>query len=281
MRRLSSRKRNKIEFKKLNQKTIRIISILAVFIIILVIAYLYFFQNIFIKNNFENEYTYLSELNEETVFSLNKIVIFSSATAEPKEVNNSVWNLDISQYSDIAIYLNNIENNQSGKNIITELYIDNIVISKTEYGTPCLYEKSLNDFGKSTFSEEQIISDRFDFNVLNPNAEIEDSSNTIYNNLSNPITLGFYNKNVKENFLNSDSIIEYNGKILKKASIPQTSIKCNISFYIHITNALDEQYICNVNIEIPFESEDNSIYEDGYIIKELNNLENYKFLRIK
>ena len=282
MRRSNTRKRNKIEFKKLNQKTIKIISILIVCILILLFAYFYFFKNLFIKNNFEKEYTYLSELNEETVFSLNKIVIFSSATAQSKEVNNSVWNLDISQYSDIGIYIkNNATSENSSRNIVTELYIDNIVFSETEYGTPCLYQKSVQDFGKCTFSKELIITDRLDFNILEADVEIEDTKNTLYQNLSNPITLGYYNQNVKENFLNADSVVEYNGKILKRANIPQTSIACNLSFCIHITNALNEQYICNVNIEIPFEEEGNSIYEDGYIVKEINNLENYKFLRIK
>lgn len=281
MRRLNIRKRNRIEFKNLNKKATKIIIILFILIFILLILYLYFFQNFFIKNNFEKEYTYLSELNEETVFSLDKIVVFSSATAQSKEVNNSVWNLDISQYSDIGIYFKNINSNQPEKNIVKELYIDNISISQTEYGTPCLYKKSIQDFGKCTFSENLIIPDKLDFNIVETDSEIDNNENTIYNNLSSPITIGYYNKNVKENFLSADSVIEYNGKILKRATIPQTSIKCNISFSVRIVNALNEQYICNINIDIPFENGTDSIYEDGYIVKEIDNLENYKFLRVK
>ena len=281
MRRLSSRKRNKINLKNLNNKTLKITVSLIILLIIIICIYFYFIKNIFIRNNFEQHYTYTSSLNEETVFSLDKIVLFSSATVDTKELNNSVWDLDISQYTDICIYVNNVSNNNTSKNVIKQLYIDNINISQPEYGTPCLYRKSLQDFGKCSFSEDKISSDRIDFNIVEKDNSINYENNEIYNNLSTPITLGFYNKNVKTNFLNSDSQVEYNGKILKKAAIPQTSINCNVSFDINIINELDEHYICNVNFDIPFEYNNSSIYEDGYITKEINNLENYKFFRLK
>ena len=108
MRRLNIRKRNLTDHKRLNKKTLKTIYILVVLLIIFSCIYFYFFKNIFIKHIFEKEYTTLANLNEETIFSLDKIIIFSSATADSKELNNSVWNLDISQYSDIGIYLNNV-----------------------------------------------------------------------------------------------------------------------------------------------------------------------------
>ena len=107
------------------------------------------------------------------------------------------------------------------------------------------------------------------------------NNNEIFNNLSTPLSIGFYNKNIKTNFLNSDTQIEPNGRILKKASIPEASIACNVSFNINIVNMLGEKYICNVNFSIPFTDENSSIYENGYIKKEISNLDNYKFLRIQ
>ncbi len=280
MRRLNTRKRNKINFKKLNKKAIKTISILIILIFLISFIYFYFIKNFLIKISFEKEYTHFSELNEETIFSLDKIIIFSSATAQPQEINNSVWNLNISQYSDIGIYLNNFKNNNSNKNVVKNLYIDNIEITKPEYGRPYLYYKSVKDFGKCNFSQEQVISDKIDFNIVPTSSEYK--FNEIDNYLSNPIIIGYYNQNVKEGFLDSNSQIEYNGKVLKRANIPQTSIKSNISFDIHIINELNEEYICNVSIEIPFENDDNqSIYENGYITKEISRLENYKFLRLK
>lgn len=281
MRRTNTRKRNKINLKNLNKKTLRIIYFLSILLIIFIFIYLYFIRNIFIKGNFEKEYTKISSLNDETVFSLNKIVFFSSATVDAKELNNAVWNLNISQYTDIAIYLNNSPNSNSNKNTVKEFYINNISITPTEYGTPCLYKKSKTDFGRSSYSDENKINDNFYFNIESDIANINNSNNSIDKNLSSPLILGFYNKDVKTNFLYSEQQIEHNGKILKRASIPMRSIKANVSFDINIINDANEHYICNVGFEIPFENDNSSIYEDGYITKEINNLDNYKFLRIK
>lgn len=281
MRRINTRKRNKFNIKVLNTKTIKIISILVILLILLFFVYFYFIRNIFIKRNFEKEYTSISSLNEETIFSLNKILLFSSATANTRNLSNSVWNLDVSQFTDICVYINNISSNDEQKNIIKELYLDNFSISKTEYGTPCLYRKNIKDFGICSYQENTIVSDRLDFNIVSMGTDINYLNNEIYNDLSTPISLGFYNKDIKTDFLYSNSLIEYNGKILKDASIPKTSINCNISFNINIINNLDEKYLCTVNIDIPFESNNSSIYEDGYITKEITNLDNYKFLRVK
>ena len=69
MRRTNTRKRNKINLKNLNKKTLRIIYFLSILLIIFIFIYLYFIHNIFIKGNFEKEYTKISSLNDETVFS--------------------------------------------------------------------------------------------------------------------------------------------------------------------------------------------------------------------
>ena len=281
MRRTNNRKRNKINLNQLNRETLKTITLIIILLIIFSFIYFYFIRNIFIKKNFEKEYTSISNLNEETIFSLNKIVLFSSATTTSNGLNNSVWNQDISQYCDICIYLNNNNSNVADKNIAKQVYIDNISISTPELGSPCLYKKSVQDFGKSSFSEDKIISDRFDFNIIDTKKTIDYDNNDIYNNLSTPLSIGFYNKDIKTNFLNSDSQIESNGRILKKASIPEISLQCDISFNINIVNMLDEKYVCNVSFSVPFTDENSSIYEDGYVKKEISNLDNYKFLRIQ
>ena len=281
MRRTNNRKRNRINLNQINRETLKTIALIIVLLIVFSFIYFYFIRNIFIKRNFEKEYTSISSLNENSPFSLNKIILFSSATTISNGLNNSVWNQDISQYCDICIYLNNSSSDTNDKNTIKQLYIDTLYISTPELGIPCLYKKSIQDFGKCSFDDKNIIHDRFDFNVISKNETINYDNNEIFNNLSTPLSIGFYNKNIKTNFLNSDTQIEPNGRILKKASIPEASIACNVSFNINIVNMLGERYICNVNFSIPFTDENSSIYEDGYIKKEISNLDNYKFLRIQ
>lgn len=281
MRRTNNRKRNKINLNQINRETLKTIALIIVLLIVFSFVYFYFIRNIFIKKNFEKAYTSISSLNEDSPFSLNKIILFSSATITSNGLNNSVWNQDISQYCDICIYLNNSSGDTNDKNTIKQLYIDTISISTPELGTPCLYKKSLQDFGRCSFDDKNIIHDKFDFNIINKNETINYNNNEIFNNLSTPLSIGFYNKNIKTNFLNSDTQIEPNGRILKKTSIPEASIICYVSFNINIVNMLGEKYICNVNFSIPFTDENSSIYEDGYIKKEISNLDNYKFLRIQ
>lgn len=281
MRRTNLRKRNNVDFSNLDRKAIILIIFLLIIIVFLIVGISYFIKNAFLNKSFEKDYTTSAFINEDTPFSLNKIVIFSSATVNTKEVNNSVWNLDISQFADICIYLNNITTDNNSKNLVKKLYINNINISKTELGTPCLYQKSIQDFGKSSFEDDKIFKERIDFNLVNINETANYSNNEIFNNLSNPILIGFYNKNIKTNFWNSNSQLDYSGRILKEAKIPKQSIECNISFDINIINECDEEYICNVNFDIPLENNSDSVYENGYITKEISSLDNYKFLRLK
>ena len=49
-----------------------------------------------------------SKLNSKTVFNVEKVYLYSSAGGEtPEENNNVYWNLNLFQYTDIAIYINN------------------------------------------------------------------------------------------------------------------------------------------------------------------------------
>jgi len=274
---INIRKKKKIVLNELNKKGLRLLSLSVAVLLICIAIYVFFVQDIFIKVNLEKDNLYFSSLNESIPFSLRKIILFSSATAESGSINQ-LLSLDISQYCDIGIYLNTLED----KNIsISSLYIDNINITSPEIGTPYLYKKLITDLGKSSFNRDNIINDRFDFNIINLENDINYNNHEIYCDGSTPISLGFYNENIKTNFITEKSEILYNGELLKEAVIPLTSLNCNISFTINIITNLNEHYICNVNFDIPFEDENGSIYEKGYITKEFNNNETNKFIRIK
>ena len=210
-------------------------------------------------------------------FSLRKIILFSSATAEADSVNQ-LLSLNISQYCDIGIYLDKIENDDIK---ISSLYIDNILMSSPEIGTPYLYKKSVSDLGKCTFNEDSIIDNNFNFNIIDTESELNYNNYEIYSNGTTPISLGFYNQNIKTDFIADTSEVFYNGTLLKQAFIPLTSLNCNISFRINIITNSEEHYICNVNFDIPLESNDESIYDTGYITKEFETIETNKFIRIK
>lgn len=274
---INIRKKKKLISNQINKKSLKLLTLLISTLIICILIYIFFIQNIFIKVNLEKENFNFSSLNENIPFSIKKMILFSNATAESGSVNQ-LLSLDISNYCDIGIYLNKITDSSIS---ISSLYIDNISISSPELGTPYLYQKVVQDLGKCSFVKENVINDKFNFNVISSEDEINYNNHEIFNNGTTPISLGFYNHNIKTNFILDNSEVIYNGTLLKKAIIPLTSINCSVSFRINIITNTNEHYICNINFDIPFENEDGSIYDIGYITKEFESNEINKFIRIK
>ena len=274
---INIRKKKRIILNETNKKTLKLIILLILILVICAIMYFSFIQNIFIKNNFEKDSIAFSKLNEDIPFNLSKIILFSSATAQTSNVNQTL-SLDISQYCDIGIYLNNTDKENT---FIKSLYIDNISVSSPEIGTPYLYKKRIDDLGKCSFSDESIIQDEFHFNIVDSTNELNYENYELLNNGTTPISLGFYNKNIKEDFLIGNTELLYDGTLLKTALIPIASLNCTISFDINIITNTDMHYMCNVNLDIPLKDNDVAIYDTGYITKEFNSTETNNFIRIK
>ncbi len=233
------------------------------------------------KVSFENDIVDIANKNSESIFSVNNITLFSSADSKSEIQSNSSLTLNnLYQYTDIAIFINPIDKELSYKNTLKDLYIDNInfVSSPTE-GNPSLYYKNINKFATSNFSEDNKIRNDIHFNI---SEEDNEDLNTpiLYNNCANPITLCYINNNIKTDFTLPDALsqITYDGSLLKKCGIPLSSIACSISFDIHITNNLDQEFICPIYIEIPLEINGSTIYDGKVLLK--NNVE-YTFYRTK
>lgn len=274
---INIRKRKRILLKELNKKSLIILSGLIILLLLCIAIYFFFLQDFFIKKNLEKDSTLFSSLNENIPFSLNKIILFSSATAETGSVNQSL-SLDIAQFCDIGIYLNNTDKENTA---IKSLFINDIAISSPELGTPCLYKKCINDLGKCSFTDNAIIENDFSFSMVNSSNSLNYDNYELASDGSTPISLGFYNKDIKKDFITNNNEISYNGTLLKTAVIPQSSINCNISFVLNIITEQEEHYICNISFDIPFEDEEGSIYDTGYATRELKNNEVSKFIRVK
>lgn len=93
-------------------------------------------------------------LNAQTVFSIDKIYLYSSANAVQKRSTRPSWNMDLYQYTDIAIYINNKSDQKlTYENSIKSLYIDNVKFTEVSKGETSLYYKNANDFGKSVIEK--------------------------------------------------------------------------------------------------------------------------------
>lgn len=258
-------------------------------LVFLVLLFLYYIFIISTNNNriaFANEMIEFSDQNEDTIFNIQKILLYSDAHVVDNSENRSLKNIDISQYTDLSIY---IDNSQSGsdltdKNTIKNLYIDNISITcKNEVGKKILNYKKPLDFGKYT-EIEQPSNNRIDFKIINTNDENNNSSYeepTFYTDCSNPITLGFLNKNLLTGYATSENskTVSFNGKVLKEANINLEDINCTLNFTIHITNNLNQKFAYNMALDLNLNDDNGGIY-NGNLYKTINTSGNeYTFFQ--
>ena len=259
--------------------------IITVALLILCIVTIVYIIGIYkVNSEFSSYIDELARLNSKTVFSIDRIYLYSSADATSNETTKPVWDLNVSQFTDIAIYINNrAENGVNYENTIKELSISNVKFNNLESGTPSLYYKNVNDFAKLTNSEENKINDSLEFNIVN-SGDADYTKPVIYSNCQNPITLEYVNNNMEEDTIISDisTPLTYDGSLLKKAGILLSQMECTISFTITIVNNYNQKFVATVYIGIPLEDSmsSTSIY-DGKLIKNIENTNLVKFIRVE
>ncbi len=257
----------KIKIK--HHKTVMTILIL----ILCLLAFLYYdliFRTTYAKDEFSTQMEKIAEQTENPVFKIQRIIVYSSANAIDTSENESLQDLSILQYSDIAIYLDNTSTvyDLTNENTVKELYIDNISISTgSDKGHQYVNYKNALDFAKYKEIEEPD-SDKIEYNIVNTNDENNNTDYeipTFYTDCSNPITLEYMNEDIITNYAaSSDSnTISFNGKVLQEAGIDLNDVNYSLNFTIHIINNLNEEFICPVRLKIDLSGEDGGIYK-GY-----------------
>ena len=244
----------KFNFKIKNVKlAFAILIILA--IILLILYYNFIFADVFARNNFANQMVEIAEENESPIFSIQRILLYNSANAVDNSEDQSLSNMSISQFTDISIYIDNSQTvaDLTDENTIKELYIDNISItSKSENGTKILNYKNPLNFGKYQNIDEPE-DDKIYFNIVNTNEENENHNYdepTFYTDCSNPISLGFLNKDLLTNYSvsNDSSSVSFNGKVLQEAGVNLDDINYTLNFTIHIVNNLNQKFAYNMKL---------------------------------
>lgn len=263
---------------RLSMKKAKIIFVILIIVLCILSALYYNFvlRSGFIVNKFAEDAVKLAEQNENPVFKIHKIMLYSSATAEDSNNTQALKGINISQYTDIAIYIDNTSYiyDITNENTIKKLYIDNIQIkTNSDMGHPYINYKNALDFAKFK-SIDEIQGDKIDFNIVNTNEDNEKndySTPTFYTDCSNPITLSYMNKDIVKNHSVSDgsNTISYNGKVLQEANVDLNDINYTISFNINIINNLNEKFINNVKLDVDLSGEDGGIYK-GYVYDSTN-----------
>ena len=87
------------------------------------------------SEKFANDYIRISEQNKNSIFKIHKIMLYSSANAEDSNSTQALKGINISQYTDIAIYIDNTSYiyDITNEKTIKKLYIYNIQIKTNSY----------------------------------------------------------------------------------------------------------------------------------------------------
>ena len=259
--------------------------ILYTIITILLIVLLMFFSKVILdkkknEKNFENSIISFNEKNKEKIFSINKLVFFVGCNAKNK--NGSQTNFTIENlytYADIALFLDNNSNEDLLENTLKNVKITNIKFNKkSSLGNSDLYYKNVNDFAKSEINDKNKIENELKFEVTDKN-EANLSNPILYNNLANPITLSYINQNIKTDYtmLDIENPITYDGRLLKKCGISIASINASVSFDIEIENNKNQKFKTTVYFDIPYEYEEQSIYDGKIIITKNVDFNFYRY----
>ncbi len=257
--------------------------VISILILVLISMLGYTLIKFLANNKFAEDINEIWKLNSNTIFSIDNIYMYSSADAENNEEDRAIWNLNVHQYTDIAIYINNRSEELNYENSIKEMYISNVKFSNLEKGTPSLAFKDIHNFGKFSDVEENIIEDKIEYKILN-DGDIDYSKPQMYADCSNPIILEYANKNIKENEIISDieSDLIFNGELLRRTGVFLDSIKCTVSFNITIINNYEQKFVANVYLDIPLEDTQTgeTIY-NGKQVKKIQTPNYIKFFRVE
>lgn len=265
----------KKKLKIKNERFVFTILMIALFAIFL-LYYNFVFSVVIARNSFANEMIEIADQNEKPIFTVQKILMYSNANAIDNSENQSLKDMSICQYTDLSIYIDNMSSisELTDENTVKDLYIDNIVMtSKADKGNKVLNYKSPLEFGKYKMIEPTE-NNRVDFNIVNTNVENENNdynNPTFYTDCSNPISLGYMNKDILTNYAISQDTnsVSFNGKVLKEANINLEDINYTLSFNIHIVNNLNQKFVYHMNLDIDLNDDKGGIY-NGYVFKGKN-----------
>lgn len=270
--------------KKINLNNKKLLTILIVIIVLIILLQSY----IKIINKYRNNRLFALESEKyanqvaNPVFKLDKIMIYSDANVEDLSENKNLANINVSQYTDFAIFIDNTVKSEklTEENTINRIYIDNIGITANseDIGTKKFSTKSVEDLGKYVPIVDS--SKEIEFTVIHKNSEKEsvDNTNSFFTDCSEPIVLSYVNENIVENkdVSGAGEKLSLDGSMLRYLSIDLYSLNYKISFTINIENNLGEKFYCNCSMNINLSSGDGDGIYSGYIMQifDLSNGDN-------
>ena len=262
--------------KKINLNNKKLLALIIVIVVLIILLQSY----IKIINKYRNDRIFALESEKyakefsNPIFNIEKIIVYSDANIEDLSENNNLSDINVSQFTDFAIYIDNNAKSQelTEENTINSISISNIGVTSNqseELGTKKFSGKSLNDIGKYVPIQESLKEINYSVVHKNSDKSLIDDPNSFYTDCSEPLILSYVNENIVQNkdLSNSGEILSLDGSILKYLNINLNDLNYKLNFTINIENNLGEKFSCNCTLNINLKSGDGNGIYSGYIMQ--------------
>lgn len=179
-------------------------------------------------------------------FVLDKILIVSSADGKNNSTDDTKWNIDINQYSDIYIKIS--KNDKVNKTeFLKSVRIENMTVENSDNNKVKFYMPNSGS-GDSLFVYDDMYL--FDRNLTYQAGVIDDVKTLKIGNQGGTIVFRTAKTNIANYSAESKESINYNGLLLKNVNISSESLKYKIKFDL-IIETTSTAYKTSLSYDVP------------------------------
>ncbi len=205
-------------------------------------------------------------------FVLDKILIVSSADGKNNSTDDTKWNIDINQYSDIYIKIS--KNDKVNKTeFLKSVRIENMTIENSDNNKVKFYMPNSGS-GDSLFVYDDMYL--FDRNLTYQAGVIDDAKTLKIGNQGGTIVFRTAKTNIANYSAESKESINYNGLLLKNVNISSESLKYKIKFDL-IIETTSTTYKTSLSYNVPV----GKIEDEGISKLYVENFDKIIFKRVK
>ena len=205
-------------------------------------------------------------------FVLDKILIVSSADGKNNSTDDTKWNIDINQYSDIYIKIS--KNDKVNKmEFLKSVRIENMTVENSDNNKVKFYMPNSGS-GDSLFVYDDMYL--FDRNLTYQAGVIDDAKTLKIGNQGGTIVFRTAKTNIANYSAESKESINYNGLLLKNVNISSESLKYKIKFDL-IIETTSTTYKTSVSYDVPV----GKIEDEGISKLYVENFDKIIFKRVK
>lgn len=206
-------------------------------------------------------------------YSLEKILVVSNIDGQRNEDENNIWNISLSEYNDVYIYMKKDEAT-SDDITIKDITLDNFSIEKKPVkGDLKLYRPTGELNSLYTYSEQDYLGS----NLVFTGSKIDDLKNLEIGNTGGVMAFRTSIENLGNYTSNEDIEIVYDGSLLQKVGVTLEDIK--FSMNMDITIQTNENISFKGTIKLDFPAGD--IVTNGSSNIEITDFSDIVFKRIK